>query len=144
MDQRAPLELEERLARVAVLLVLAARVLDRLAGERVLQLQRRDRDAVQAQRDVERLLRARREVKLAGQPEAVRRVARLQLRVQLVRRLEEGHVQRPAVALEAVAQRRERAVRVHPLAEVAEDLLAGLVAVQRLQLVPIPSAGSRG
>ena len=119
------------------LLVLPARVLHRLAGERVLQLQRGDRDAVQAERDVERLLRARREVKLPGQPQAVRGVAGLQLRVQLVRRLEERHVQRPPVALEAVAQRRERAVGVHPLAQVAEDLLAGLLAVQRLQLGPL-------
>ena len=46
-------------------------------------------------------------------------------------------MQRPPVALEAVAQRRERAVRVHPLAQVAEDLLAGLVPVQRLQLGPL-------
>ena len=47
VGQRAALELEDRLARVAVALVLAARVLDGLAGERVLQLQRRHRNAVQ-------------------------------------------------------------------------------------------------
>ena len=108
VDQRPPLELEDRLARVAVLLVLPARLFHRLARERVLQLQRGDRDAVQAQRDIERLLRAWREVQLPGQPQAVRGVACLQLRVQLVRRLEEGRVQRPPIALEAVAQRCER------------------------------------
>ena len=141
VDQRAALELEDRLARVAVLLVLPARILHRLARERVLQLHRGDGDAVQAQRDVEGLLGARREVKLPGEPQAVRGVARLQLRVQLVRRLEERHVQRPPVALEAMAQRRERAVRVHPLAQVAEDLLAGLLPVQRLQLGPLLRLG---
>ena len=49
MHQRATLEFEDRLARVAVLLVLPACILDPLARERVLQLQRSDRDAVQAQ-----------------------------------------------------------------------------------------------
>ena len=78
---------------------------------------------------------------MPGQPQAVRRVARLQLRVELVRRLEERHVQRPPVALEAVAQRRQRAVGVHPLAQVAEDLLAGLLPVQRLQLGPLLRLG---
>ena len=68
VDQRAALELEDRLARVAVLLVLPARVLNRLARERVLQLHRGDRDAVQAERDVEGLLGARREAKLRVSP----------------------------------------------------------------------------
>ena len=144
MDQRAALELEDRLARVAVLLVLPARIFHRLAGERVLQLQRGDGDAVQAEGDIERFLRARREVQLPGQPQAVRGVARLQLRVQLVRRLEEGRVQRPPVALEAVAQRRQRAVGVHPLAQVAEDLLAGLRRRAAPPAWPTPSAGCRG
>ena len=137
MHQRPPLELEDRLARIAVLHVLLARLFHRLAGERVLQLQRGDGDAVQAQGDIERLLRTRREVQLPGQPQAVRGVTRLQLRVQLVRRLEVGHVQRSPVALEAVAQCRQRAVGVHPLAQVAEDLLAGLLPVQRLQPGPL-------
>ncbi len=48
MNERAPLELKDRLARIAVVFVLSARVLDRLASERVLQLQRDDGDAVQA------------------------------------------------------------------------------------------------
>ena len=53
MHQRAALELEDRLAGVAALLVLPACILDPLASERVLQLQRRHRNAVQAQRDIE-------------------------------------------------------------------------------------------
>ena len=141
VHQRAALELEDRLARIAVLLVLPARLFHRLAGERVLQLQRGDGDAVQAEGDIERLLRARREVQLPGQPQAVRGVARLQLRVELVRRLEVGRVQRPPIALEAMAQRRQRAVGVHPLAQVAEDLLAGLLPVQRLQPGPLLRLG---
>ena len=62
VHQRPPLELEDRLARVAVLHVLPARLFHRLPGERVLQLQRGHGDAVQAQGDIERLLRTRREV----------------------------------------------------------------------------------
>ena len=122
-------------------LVLLARLFHRLAGERVLQLQRGDGNAVQAEGDIERLLRARREVQLPGQPQAVRGVTRLQLRVQLVRRLEVGRVQRPPIALEAVAQRCQRAVGVHPLAQVTEDLLAGLLPVQRLQPGPLLRLG---
>ena len=136
MHQCPTLELEDRLAWIAVLHVLLARLCHRLPGERVLQLQRGDGDAVQAEGDIERLLRTRREVQLPGQPQAIRRVARLQLRVELVRRLEVGRVQRPPIALEAVAQRRQGAMGVHPLAQVAEDLLAGLLPVQRLQPGP--------
>ena len=77
-----------------------------MAGERVLQLQSGDRDTVEAEGDIERLLRARREVQLPSQPQAIRGVARLQLWIQLVRRFEESHMQPAPVALEAVAQRR--------------------------------------
>ena len=58
-----------------------------------------------------------------------------------MRSLEERRVERPPVALEAVAQRRERAVLVHPLAQVTKDLLAGFVAVERLQLGPLLRLG---
>ena len=53
---------------VAVLLVLPARILDPLARERVLQLHRCHGNTVQAQRDIQRLLGAWREVELAGKP----------------------------------------------------------------------------
>ncbi len=46
-------------------------------------------------------------------------------------------MQRSPVALEAVAQCRQRTVGVHPLAQVAENLLAGFLPVQSLQLVPL-------
>src|SRR5262249_17733724 len=60
-----------------------------------------------------------------------------QLRVQLMRRLEVGRVQRSPIALEAVAQRRQHAIGVHPLTQVAEDLLVGLLPVQGLQPGPL-------
>ena len=58
-----------------------------------------------------------------------------------MRRLEVRCMERSPIALEPVSQRRERAVGVHPLAQIAEDLLAGLVAVQRLQLAPLRRLG---
>jgi hypothetical protein len=58
-----------------------------------------------------------------------------------VRGFEEGCMQHPSIALEAVAQGRKRPVGVHPLAQVTEDLLAGIVPVQRLQLGPLHRLG---
>ena len=52
-------------------------------------------------------------------------------------RLEEGDTQCPAIALEPMPQRCERAVGVHPLAQVRKDLLACLRAVQRFELRPL-------
>src|SRR4051794_21084755 len=46
-------------------------------------------------------------------------------------------MQRAPVALEAVTERRKRAVLVHPLAQVAENLLASLAPVERFQLGPL-------
>ena len=53
VNQRTPLELEDRLARVSVTLVLPSCVLGPLAGERVFQFEGDYRNAVQAQRDIE-------------------------------------------------------------------------------------------
>ena len=53
VDQRPLLELEDRVVGVAVVLVLPDGVLHVLAGHRVLQLGGDDRDAVQAQGQVE-------------------------------------------------------------------------------------------
>ena len=73
MHQRAALEFEDWLARVSVLLVLLACILNLLARERVLQLHRGHGDAVQAQCDIEGLLRASwREVELTSQSQAIR------------------------------------------------------------------------
>ena len=76
------------------------------------------------------------ETKLAGETEAIGRIAGFKLGVQLVGGLEERHAQRPSVALEAVAQRGERPVCVHPLAQVHEHLLTRLRAMQGLELGP--------
>ena len=141
MHQRTALEFEDRIARVAVLLVLSASILDPLARQRILQLQSGHGNAVQAQREVQRLLGARREVELTGQSQPIRSIAGFEFRIQLVRRLEVRRMERSSITLEPVSQRRERAVGVHPLAQVAEDLLAGLVAVQRLQLAPLRRLG---
>ena len=137
MNQCASLELEDRLTRVPLALVLAPSVLDGLAGERVLQFQRHHRNAVQAQRDVERLLGVRREMELAGKSQAVGGIASLEFRIQIVRRLEVRRAKRSAVALEPMTKCRERAVSVHPLAQIAEHLLLSLGAVKPFQLGPI-------
>lgn len=52
-------------------------------------------------------------------------------------RLEEGDMQRSSVAFEPVAQRRQRAVGVHPFAQVGQHLLAGLCSVQRFEPRPL-------
>ena len=85
-----------------------------------------------------------REVKLAGQPQSVGGVARFKHRIQFVRGLEVRRAERSTVALEPMSQRGKRAVDVHPLAQIPEELLSGPVAVQGLQAWPTPSAGSRG
>ena len=59
VDESAPLELEDGLARVSVLPVLFAGVLDSLPGEQVLQFQGGNWQSVDAQDNVEGLLRAR-------------------------------------------------------------------------------------
>ena len=141
VHQRAALELEDRLVGVPVALVLRPGVLDGLSGERVLELERGERDAVEAQGDVEGVLGTRGVAELPREAEPVRGVARLELGVQLVRRPEVGDLKRPPVALEAVPEGRQRAVRVHPLAEVAEDLIPGLLAVQRFESRPLLRLG---
>ena len=69
-------------------------------------------------------------MELAGQSQAIGGVAGFKLRIQFVRGLEVRRMERSPVTLEPVSQRCERAMDVHPLAQVAEDLLSGLVAVQ--------------
>jgi len=53
VNQRAGLEAQQRLARVAVLAVLAHRVVHVLVRQRILEFQRGDRDAVEEQPDGE-------------------------------------------------------------------------------------------
>ena len=119
MHNCTPLEAENRYSWITIRPVLLAGILDVLSRHWILQLQGDDRDPVDAQRHIERLLRTRRIMKLARQPDAVGRVARVQLRIQPVRRLEERDVQSPAVALEPMPERRQGAVGVHPTAQIA-------------------------
>ena len=56
----AAAELEQPLARVAVALVLLDRILDRLLGEAVLQLERGDGQAVDEEAEIERAAASRR------------------------------------------------------------------------------------
>ena len=55
--------------------------------------------------------------------------------------LEERNAEGTSVALEAVPQGRHRAVGVHPLAQVREDLLPGLVALEPFQPGPFHGLG---
>ena len=100
----AAAELKQRLARVAVRLVLPDRVVHRLLGEAVLQLEGEDRQAVDEQPDVERPLRLVAAVaKLPGDREVVLREAFLRLHVRRRRRaIEQVQVMRPVP--DAVAQ----------------------------------------
>ena len=69
-------------------------------------------------------------MELAGESESVSCVVGFKLWVQFVCCLEERRMECPPVALEAVVQGCERAVGVHPLAQVRENLLAGFVVVE--------------
>ena len=53
VNQRAPLEFKDRLARIAILPVLADRILQGLAGEGVFELQGGNGNSVQAQSHIE-------------------------------------------------------------------------------------------
>ena len=100
---------EQGLARVAVSPVLPHRVLDGLAGERVLELGREDRDAVQEQHHVEALLVLRAVADLADDREEARRVQAPRLLVEPARGPEEGEPEPAAHVLHAVAKDIERA-----------------------------------
>ena len=102
-------ELEQLLARVAILLVLQHRVVRRLLGEAVLQLEREHRQPVDEQPDVQRPLRLVPAVaKLPGNREPVLRESLLRLWVVLRgRAVEQIQLQRPVS--DPVAQHVDRA-----------------------------------
>jgi hypothetical protein len=99
MDDRPPSE--GHVLRVAVASVLGDRMLDVLPGERVLQLRRRDRDAVQVEREIDRLVRVLVN-ELAHEREPVRFVAGDELWSQAVRRLEVSEADFDAQVFDAV------------------------------------------
>jgi hypothetical protein len=77
-------------------------------------------------------------VQLTAEAELVGGVVRLLLSVQLVGGLEEGALLGSPLALEAVAQRVERAVAIpHPVAQIIEHLRGRLCTVQRLYPGPL-------
>ena len=102
-------ELEQLLARVAILLVLQHRVVRRLLGETVLQLEREHRQPVDEQPDVQRPLRLVPAIaKLPGDGEAVLLEPFLRRRVvSRGRAVEQVQVQRPV--LDPVTQHLDRA-----------------------------------
>ena len=91
----------------------------------------------QAQRDVEREPSvALAEMELTSQTETVSGVALFEVGIQPVGGLEVCHPQGAAVALEAVTQGVQRAVGIHLLAQVGQDLGGGVFAVQDLKSGP--------
>lgn len=102
MDDRAPGKRDVR--RVAVSPVLGDRALDVLPGQRVLQLRRRDRDAVHKQREIERLRLVGRVGELTHEDEPVPLVALDELRRQPVRRLEAREPDLDPEVLDPVAE----------------------------------------
>jgi hypothetical protein len=88
-------------------------VLDVLAGRRVLELGREDRQPVQEQPEVERVLGALAVAELPHDGEDVRLVQLSQLGVEAARREEVRELERGAVALDPLAQDVERAAAAH-------------------------------
>ena len=125
VDERPPPEGHVR--GVAILPVLLLGVLDGLVGQRVLQLRRRDRDAVDEQAQVEGL-RGRGVVgELAGDRQAVGEVPLGQLGRQAVGGLEEREPDLDPVVVDAVAQDIHRAPLVELLGEAVAELLEDAV-----------------
>ena len=105
----AAAELEQPLARVAVLLVLPDRVIHRLLGQAVLQLEREDRQPIDEKTQVERQLRLVTAVtQLPGHGEAVLPEQRPRLLVPGRRRPVE-QVKLMRAVLDAMAQHVDRA-----------------------------------
>ena len=101
-------------------------VLDGLMRERVLQLGRGDRDAVDEEAQVQGLGRRRVVWQLASDRQAVGEVSLRQLGRQAVRGLEERQADLDAVVVDAVAQDVDRASLVDLLGQSISELLVGL------------------
>ena len=127
---------QQRLApRVAIVPVLADGILDGLAAQRVLELGREQRNAVQKQHQIEALLVLGAVSDLTGDREEVRRVKPPGLLVEPARRPEEGKPERTAHVLHAGPQDAQRAAvfdlggqafekpLLHPRAVVLRQLL---------------------
>ena len=129
VDERAAAE--RHVLRVAVVAVLLDRVLDVLAGEMVLQLRRRDRDAVEEQAEVERLVRVGVERELARDGQAVGVVVGHQLRRDPERGLAVGEADLDVLIADAVAEDIDGAALVDLLREALDEPLRGRWARRR-------------
>ncbi|MBV6522209.1 MAG: hypothetical protein MNPFHGCM_02355 [Gemmatimonadaceae bacterium] len=128
---------QERLARVAVGLVLPDRVLDVLPGERVLEFGGKDRHPVQEEHEVEALLVLRAVAELAHHGEEVRRVQAPRLLVEPARGAEPGEPELAARVPEAVPQHIQRAAPLDLGGEALEELLPHRRAVVLFELPPL-------
>ena len=123
----APAVGEKRLAWVSSLLILPDRVLNILTVERVFQLGRENRNAVQEQDQVEALLVLLAVTKLAHSGEKIRRVQALEVFVQPARGPEVRKLKLAAGILDAIAQHVERAAPLDlPFKEGRDGTLLGL------------------
>ncbi|OPY10151.1 MAG: hypothetical protein A4E68_00025 [Syntrophaceae bacterium PtaB.Bin095] len=138
VDQRAPLELEDRIRRVAVILVLCDRMPPGLGGHGVFEFQRRYGDAVQGQGDIEGIAMPGRIAKLAGHREPVGRIEFPGVRIHSARRGEVCRAEQFAEAFEPVSQNGEAAfmVGVERPAEVVQQCILGLLLLEGGEVFP--------
>ena len=135
VDEGTPLEAEDRCVRVAVLPVLANGMAPRLTGHQVLEFTCRHRHTIEGKDEVERIFLARMAWHLPRYGELVALETRQGVRIEAVRRCEEGEVKPPPVELETVAQHVERALVV--------EFPGNLVDEHRLQVVAVQCCHAR-
>ena len=128
---------QQRLAGIAVGLVLPDRVLDGLAGERILELGREDRDAVQKQHHVEALLVPGAVADLAGDCEEVGGVQPPRLLVEPARRAEVREPERATHVLHAAPQDVEGTAAFDFQREALQEPLPDLRAVMLREPPPL-------
>ena len=139
----APRVGEERLAWVPVGPVLVDRVLDVLAGERVLELGGEDRDAVQEEREIDARFVLLAEVELADDREEVGGVQALEFLVEAARRAEVGEAEPAARVPDAVSEDVERSASRDLAGEPAEEAGLHVGPVVLLQLRPFLRLGGQ-
>ena len=132
---------EERFARVSVILVLPDRVRDILPGERVLELGGEDGDAVQEERQVKALLGRIAEVELARDREEIGSVQALEFLVESARRPEVGEAELATGVSDAVPQHVERSPPSDLAREPAEETRLRVGAVVLFEPRPLLRLG---
>ena len=142
VGQAAPVG-EKRLARVAGGPVLPDRVLDVLPVERVLELGREDRNAVEEERQVEALPAPLAVAELAHDREEVGRVQPPQLLVEPARRPEVRQPEAAARVLDAVAQHVERPPPADLAREPAQEARLHVGPVVLPELLPLLRLGGQ-